>query len=74
MNSSLDNVAKKASAMNKNKVTINEMIAQMVTEARRLDYGGSNIWTNIQSEMRAFAIYYGKKTSPSTILKPRMNM
>lgn len=36
-------IPKETSAMNKNKVTINGMIAQMVTEARRLDYGESSI-------------------------------
>lgn len=47
--------------MNENKVTINEMIAQMVAEARKLGYSESSIWTNIQPGLRAFAIYYGKK-------------
>ena len=50
-----------ASAMNEKKVTINEMIARMVAEARRLGYSESSIWTNIQPGLRAFAIYYGKK-------------
>lgn len=52
---------KEASAMNEKKVTINEMIARMVAEARRLGYSESSIWTNIQPGLRAFAIYYGKK-------------
>ena len=47
--------------MNEKKVTINEMIARMVAEARRLGYSESSIWTNIQPGLRAFAIYYGKK-------------
>lgn len=47
--------------MNENKVTINEMIARMVAEARRLGYSESSIWTNFQPGLRAFAIYYGKK-------------
>ena len=47
--------------MNENKVTINEMIAQMVAEARKLGYSESSIWTNIQPGLRAFAIYYAKK-------------
>ena len=49
--------------MNEKKVTINEMIARMVAEARRLGYSESSIWTNIQPGLRAFAIYYGKKGS-----------
>ena len=32
--------------MNEKKVTINEMIARMVAEARRLGYSESSIWTN----------------------------
>ena len=47
--------------MNDNKVTINEMIAQMVAEARRLGYSESSIWRNIQPGLRVFAIYFGKK-------------
>ena len=54
-------IPKEAFAMNENKVTINEMIAWMVAEARRLGYSESSIWTNIQPGLRAFAIYYGKK-------------
>ncbi len=54
-------IPKEASAMNEKKVTINEMIARMVAEARRLGYSESSIWTNIQPGLRAFAIYYGKK-------------
>lgn len=49
--------------MNEKKVTINEMIARMVAEARRLGYSESSIWTNIQPGLRAFAIYYGKRAS-----------
>ncbi|NBH70781.1 integrase [Clostridiaceae bacterium] len=47
--------------MNEKEITINEMIARMVAEARRLGYSESSIWTNIQPGLRAFAIYYGKK-------------
>ena len=54
-------IPKEAFAMNENKVTINEMIARMVAEARRLGYSESSIWTNFQPGLRAFAIYYGKK-------------
>ena len=54
-------IPKEAFAMNENKVTINEMIARMVAEARRLGYSESSIWRNIQPGLRAFAIYYGKK-------------
>ncbi|MFR1055887.1 MAG: hypothetical protein ACLSFB_16605 [[Clostridium] scindens] len=60
--------------MSENKVTINEMIARMVAEARRLGYSESSIWTNIQPGLRAFAIYYGKRESLSTIPKSQMNM
>ncbi|MHA9737067.1 hypothetical protein [Robinsoniella peoriensis] len=42
--------------MNENKVTINEMIARMIAEARRLGYSESSIWTNIQPGLRAFGM------------------
>lgn len=54
-------IPKEAFAINENKMTINEMIAQMLAEARRLGYGESSIWTNIQPGLRAFAICYSKK-------------
>ena len=47
--------------MNEDKVTINEMIAQMLAEAKRLGYSDATIWRNISPKLRAFAIYYSKK-------------
>lgn len=38
------------------KVTISEMIAQMVSAVRKLDYSESSIWTNIRQKLRTFAI------------------
>lgn len=47
--------------MSKNPVTINEMISQMLSEARRLGYSETTIWRNLFPRLRSVAVYYGKK-------------
>lgn len=47
--------------MSKNSVTINEMISQILSEARRLGYSETIIWRDLFPKLRSVAVYYGKK-------------
>lgn len=47
--------------MSKNPVTINEMISQMLSEARRLGYSETTIWRNLSPKLRSVAVYYARK-------------
>ena len=42
-------------------LTINEMIAQIITEARNLGYCEATIWRHITPRLRTIAVYYEKR-------------
>lgn len=45
----------------KDNVTINEMISQMISDARRLGYSEASIWRNFSPRLALIAAYYSKK-------------
>lgn len=45
----------------KDHVTINEMISQMISDARRLGYSETSIWRNFSPRLALVAAYYSKK-------------
>ena len=47
--------------MKTQKQTINEMIAQIIAEARKLGYSESTIWRNIPPKFQTVAVYYEKR-------------
>ena len=47
--------------MKTQKQTINEMIAQIIAEARKLGYSEATIWRNITPKFQTVAVYYEKK-------------
>ena len=44
--------------MKTQKQTINEMIAQIIAEARKLGYSEATIWRNITPKFQTVAVYY----------------
>ena len=47
--------------MKTQKQTINEMIAQIIAEARKLGYSEATIWRNITPKFQTVAVYYEKR-------------
>lgn len=47
--------------MNENQVTMGEMLARMLDEARRLGYSEASIWAYFAPKLRTVAIYYAKR-------------
>ena len=47
--------------MKTQKQTINEMIAQIIAEARKLGYSEATIWRNITPKFQTVAVYYEKE-------------
>lgn len=47
--------------MKTQKQTINEMIAQIIAEAKKLGYSEATIWRNITPKFQTVAVYYEKR-------------